>query len=198
MKQITLIVTDSGPLITLAVADALDTLLRTGQRVLIPDMVRFEVTRLMDKPGAAEILDWIRDNEPGRVFCPSTEEFEEFAIVFSEKPNARTKGRGEKAAAEVLERELRHGLDVGILLFEDSDVRKDNFLTRVPDNVLIMSTSEYLFGLERAHLIESAASIIARAVPVRGSEILERYLRPMEGAEEVAENWQTHLKPSGG
>jgi hypothetical protein len=37
-----------------------------------------------------------------------------------------------------------------MLLFEDSDVRKDNFLVRVPDNVLILSTSEFLFGLEAA------------------------------------------------
>jgi hypothetical protein len=39
---ITLIVTDAGPLITLAVADALDTLKLLGARIIIPDMVHFE------------------------------------------------------------------------------------------------------------------------------------------------------------
>ncbi len=37
--NIALIVTDAGPLITLAVADALDTLLLLGARVIIPDMI---------------------------------------------------------------------------------------------------------------------------------------------------------------
>lgn len=195
MKHISLIVTDSGPLITLAVADALDTLLRPNQRVLIPDMVRYEVTRHMDKPGAQAITQWIRDNEPDRVYCPTTEEFDEFLIILAAKPNAKTKGRGEKAAAEILERELAHGLEVGILLFEDSDVRKDNFLTRVPDNVLIVSTSEYLFGLEQAHLIDSAMDIISKAIPVRGDEVQTRQLRATSGAEATAMDWPNNFKP---
>ena len=58
--KISLIVTDASPLITLAIADALDTLLMLDVRVIIPDMVNFEVTRHIDKPGSKELLDWIK------------------------------------------------------------------------------------------------------------------------------------------
>lgn len=50
--NIALIVTDAGPLITLAVAGALDTLKLLAARVVIPDMVHFEVVRHAGKPGA--------------------------------------------------------------------------------------------------------------------------------------------------
>ena len=41
--KLSLIVTDSGPLITLAVAGALDVLFLPGLPVIVPDMVRHEV-----------------------------------------------------------------------------------------------------------------------------------------------------------
>ncbi len=52
MRRFALIVTDSGPLITLAVAQSLDALLLPGLPVMVPDMVRFEVIRDMSTPGA--------------------------------------------------------------------------------------------------------------------------------------------------
>lgn len=195
MKKISLIVTDSGPLITLAIADALDTLLLPKQRVIIPDMVKFELTRHIDKPGALAIARWIRKNEPGRVYVASTEAYEEFNIVLAAKPDALTKGRGEASAAEILARELEQGIDVGILLFEDSDVRKDNFLVRVPDNVLIMSTSEYLFGMEAGGLINSAMAIIEKSKPVRGDRVAHRHLQPTSGAEDAAVDFHKKFKP---
>ncbi|MTV37941.1 hypothetical protein [Duganella radicis] len=76
--SITLIVTDAGPLITLAVADALDTLTLLGARVVIPDMVHFEVTRHADKPGAQALVTWLAANR-GRVEIGATEEFAEFS-----------------------------------------------------------------------------------------------------------------------
>ncbi|WP_343732388.1 hypothetical protein [Duganella sp.] len=143
--SITLIVTDAGPLITLAVADALDTLKLLGARVIIPDMVHFEVTR-------------------------HTEEFAEFAAMLALNPALHLRNRGERAAAEVLANEL-DGMDAGLLLFEDTDIRKANFLVRVPDNVLILSTSTFLHGLQRRHLIADAEAILDRATAVRGSAV---------------------------
>ena len=67
MKGLSIIVTDTGPLITLALADALDAILLPGLPVIIPDMVRFEVIQDLTKPGAQEIADWIRANDPDRV-----------------------------------------------------------------------------------------------------------------------------------
>jgi len=149
-------------------------------------MVRYEVARNLEKPGAQQITGWIRDNEPARVRVATTEVFDEFQIVLASKPDARSNNRGELAASEVLAKELRDGVDIGMLLFEDSDVRKDNFLVRVPDNVIILSTSEYLFGLESHGLISSATEILARATPTRGAKVSERRLKATPGAEELA------------
>ena len=57
--KISLIVTDASPLITLAVADALDTLLMPEVKVIIPDMVNFEVIRHINNPGSRELLNWV-------------------------------------------------------------------------------------------------------------------------------------------
>ena len=80
-KKFALIVTDASPLITLAIADALDLLLLPRLPVVIPDMVRYEVARNLAKPGAQQITSWIRDNEPTRVRVATTEVFDEFQIV---------------------------------------------------------------------------------------------------------------------
>ena len=123
--KIALIVTDAGPLITLAVADALDTLKLLGARIIIPDMVRFEVTRHVNKPGAQACIDWLADNS-AFVEIGLTEEFAEFSQLLALNPAVRSRNRGEMAAAEVLSNEL-DGIDAGLLLIEDSDIRKTNF-----------------------------------------------------------------------
>jgi hypothetical protein len=167
-------VTDSGPLITLGVAGALDALLAPNLPVVLPDMVRYEVIRDLSRPGAQEVADWIRSHEGARLRVASTEVFEEFQLLLAVKPGAKTAGRGEQAAAEVLGRELESKDYGAILIFEDSDVRKQNFLLRLPDEVLVTSTSEFLFGLESLNLVSSAQEILDRATDIRGNEILRR------------------------
>ena len=54
-----LIVPDTGPLSHLAQADALHLLHLIGGRVVVADMVVFEATRDMTKPGAQAIQDWL-------------------------------------------------------------------------------------------------------------------------------------------
>ncbi len=174
MKSFSLIVTDSGPLITLGVAQALDALLAPGLPVVVPDMVRFEVIRDLSKPGAQEVADWIRSHEGTSLRVASTEVFEEFQLLSAVKPSTKTAGRGEQAAAEVLGKELANKDHGAILLFEDSDVRRQNFLVRLPDEVLVISTSEFLFGLESQELVSSALEILERATDIRGNEILRR------------------------
>jgi hypothetical protein len=174
MKSFSLIVTDSAPLITLGVAEALDTLLAPSLPVILPDIVRFEVIRDLSKPGAQEVADWIRSHEGPSLRVASTEIFEEFQLLAAVKPSTKTAGRGEQAAAEVLGKELANEDHGAILLFEDSDVRKQNFLVRLPDEVLVTSTSEFLFGLESLNLVSSAQEILERATDIRGNEILRR------------------------
>ncbi len=186
--NITLIVTDAGPLITLAVADALDTLTLLGVRVVIPDMVRFEVTRHIAKPGAQELLAWL-DLNRDTVEIGDTEEYAEFSALLALNPALRTRNRGEMAAAEILARELAAGIDAGLLLFEDSDVRKTNFLVRIPDNVLILSTSTFLHGLQRRHLIPDADEILDRATAIRGPTARAAGALASSGAEDILSAW---------
>jgi len=148
-KPISLIVTDSGPLITLALAGKLDALtIQKEIEVVIPDLIRFEVLRHLDN-AAWEINSWIRHNEPEKVRVVPTEEYEEFMLLLRLKPNAKIKNRGEAAASEVLKRELARGDRIGILLFEDVDFRANRYALTTPDNVLMLATAQFLMGWER-------------------------------------------------
>ena len=189
-----LIVTDSGPLITLAIAGSLDVLFLPNLPVIVPDMVRHEVIQDLSKPGAALVAEWIRLNDPLRLTVGPTEVFEEFMLLKSMNPATKTKNRGEQAAAEVLGRQLESQDFGAVLLFEDSAVRKTNFLTRLPDCVVVTSTSEFLFGLESRGLLQDAQSILDQAVNVRGNEILVRYLEGTDDGE-PAEAWAVRMRP---
>ncbi len=191
--KISLIVTDASPLITLAVAEALDTLLMPEIKVIIPDMVSFEVTRHINKPGSRELLNWISAHQFSQVFVGSTEVFYEFLILHELNPSVKAKNRGEQAAAEILERELKNGVDAAIFLFEDSDIKKANFLVRLPDNVLIISTSTFLDGLQQLNLIANADEILQKAVNTRGEVIQKRVIIPMSGVENLEESWPSAL-----
>ncbi len=193
--KLSLIVTDSGPLITLAVAGALDVLFLPGLPVIVPDMVRHEVIADLSKPGAMLVADWIRANNPHRLTVAPTEVFEEFMLLKSLNPATKTKNRGEQAAAEVLAKALEGQGFGAVLVFEDSAVRKTNFLLRLPDAVVVTSTSEFLFGLESRGVIASAQAILDRAVDVRGNEVLAKYLAGTDDSGPLPD-WPQALRPS--
>jgi hypothetical protein len=174
----------------LACADALDTLLLLKIKVIIPDMVMFEVARHIEKPGAAEVMDWLAVHGNKDVFIGNTEEYREFKILLKQDQTIKTRNRGELAAGEILARELKNSTDAAILLFEDKDLTKANFLVRMPDNVLIMSTSAFLDGLQKKQLINNAGKILNRAVVVRGKGIYNRTMLPTSGVEELSKSWQ--------
>lgn len=193
MKNLSIIVTDTGPLITLAVASALDSLFLPGLPVIIPDMVRFELIQDISKPGAQEIAEWIRANDPHRIAVRTTEVFEEFMTLRSVNPATKTSNRGERSAAEVLGKELDDKDYGGILLFEDSAIRKRNYLISLPDSVVVTSTSEFLHGLEEVGLIADADAVLRRAVTIRGSDILTRYLQGSEDSEPL-DYWPQRMR----
>ena len=58
-----LIVTDTSPLITLALGDQLHALTAPRLRVVIPDAVWVEATRVEDAPGASALIDWVARND---------------------------------------------------------------------------------------------------------------------------------------
>jgi len=104
-------------------------------------------------------------------------------------PSIKSKNRGEQAAAEILQSEIDNKADAAILLFEDSDIKKANFLVRLPSNVLILSTSTFLEGLQQKKLIVSADEILQRAVKIRGEGILKRTKIPMPDVKDISDSW---------
>ena len=151
-----LIVTDTSPLLTLALADSLDVLLRPGLSLSIPDAVYVESTRIHGAPGASEIVDWINAHldlvriVPTDIGIDQQRRLEEGRTI---------RGLGEQAAIEALERFLRANvLSEALLLFEDSDVMKRRAV--VDQRVSLISTGDFLRELEAAGLIQTADHIL--------------------------------------
>lgn len=160
MTQLGLLVTDASPLITLAAAEALECLTMPGLRVIIPDMVYFEVTQDLAKTGAENIVQWAR-RHPGQVEVVVTSVFAEFQVLRGADPATRSKGRGEQAALEVLNAEIDRNPQLeAVLLFEDNDVRTRRFVRGLPERVTALSTGDLLHELEAAGRIQSSDRIL--------------------------------------
>jgi len=158
-KLFTLIVTDTSPLFTLVLADALDTLLRPGLAVSIPDAVYIEATRVHRAPGAEQIVEWINAHLDVVRIVPT-----DIGIDLQRRleEGRSTRGLGEQAAIETLERFLRGNPDTeALLLFEDSDIEKRRAI--VDQRVSLISTGDFLRELETARLIQSADFILDQA-----------------------------------
>lgn len=163
MTQLGLLVTDASPLITLAAAEALECLTMPGLRVLIPDMVYFEVTQDLAKTGASDIVGWAT-RHAGQVEIVVTNEFAEFQVLRGADPKTKSKGRGERSALEVLNREIDRTPDLeAVLLFEDNDVRTRRFVRGLPERVTALSTGDLLHELEAAGYIQSSDHILDAA-----------------------------------
>jgi hypothetical protein len=154
-----LIVTDTSPLFTLVLADALDALLRPGLSVNIPDAVYIEATRVHGAPGAEQIVEWINAHldlvriVPTDIGIDQQRRLEEGRSI---------RGLGEQAAIETLERLLRGNPDAeALLLFEDSDLTKRRAI--VDQRVSLISTGDFLRELETAGLIQSTDHILDQA-----------------------------------
>jgi hypothetical protein len=159
--KISLIAMDAAPLLALANADELDALLMPGVRVIVPDMVRYQLIHRIEQAGAQETLDWIRLHDLRQVFVVSTEEYEECIVL---RKLARISGgcRGEQAANEILAREVAHGMEGAILLSDDITARQAHWLPLLPDNVVVLSTSAYL---KRLRMAPSVAAVLQRYMP---------------------------------
>jgi hypothetical protein len=115
--EVTLIVSDAPPLITLAAAKSLDYLLYPGMPVLIPDAVFHEATAAAGKLGAQEILDWYRAHTDA-VRIEPTETFQNEMTLREVTGRRPSRDLGERAALELI-RALPLGTDERALLLSD-------------------------------------------------------------------------------
>lgn len=178
MTQLGLLVTDASPLITLAAADALECLTMPGLRVVIPDMVYFEVTQDLAKTGAESIVQWAR-RHTGQVEIVVTSTFAEFQVLRRAEPATRSRGRGEAAALEVLNAAIDENPQLeAVLLFEDNDVRTRRFVRGLPERVTALSTGDLLHELEAAGRIQSSDRILD--VAAKKERNVERQRQPSQ------------------
>lgn len=158
-ESFSLIVTDTSPLFTLVLADALDVLLRPGLAVSIPDAVYIEATRVHGAPGAGQIMEWINAHLEMVQIVPTDIGIDQQRRL---EEGRTIRGLGEQAAIETLERFLRGNPNAeALLLFEDSDIEKRRAI--VDQRVSLVSTGDFLRELETAGLIQSTDSILDQA-----------------------------------
>jgi len=168
-KPFSLIVTDTSPLFTLVLADALDVLLRPGLAIRIPDAVYIEATRVHGAPGADQIVAWINDHLDAVRIVPTDIGIDQQRRL---EEGRSIRGLSEQAAIETLERFLRSDPTAeALLLFEDSDVQKRRAV--VDERVSLISTGEFLRELEAAGLIQSTDYILDQAA-ARGRNVAKQ------------------------
>jgi hypothetical protein len=164
MSQLyTIIVPDSGPLLTLAAANSLDLLTRPGIQVLVPDGVYFETVRYPHMPGADDIVQWAKQAGDLVRIVPTETNAEAQQYLVNNPDKKRKRGLGEQCALEVVnDQSLAHPGTKSMLIYEDSDVTGLRLVR--PNDVDTISTSDFLHLLEEARLIQSADHILDTAV----------------------------------
>ena len=146
-RDLKLFVVDTGPLITLAVAESLDYLLYVDADVVIPDAVLHEATRDANRLGAQDIIDWVKAHRDHVEIAP-TKAYEVFDAARVTMPNLREPDLGERAAVEVIEEPDRLlGNERGLLLCEETAVLK-RVVVRDRERIVELSTLDFL-GLSK-------------------------------------------------
>jgi hypothetical protein len=179
-QPFSLIVTDTSPLLTLALADALDSLLRPRLPVRIPDAVYIEATRVHGAPGADEIVEWINGHLDEVRIVPTDVGIDQQRRI---EEGRSIRGLGEQASIEALDRFLRTDPDAqALLLFEDTDIERRRAV--IDERVSLISTGDFLRELEGAGLIQSADFILDRAAAQGRNVERQRQASPDAAARE--------------
>ena len=157
-----LFVVDTGPLITLAVAQSLDYLLYVNADVVIPDAVLHEATADAARLGAEDIIDWVKAHR-NRIEIAPTKVYQIFDAARLAIPGLREPDLGERAAVEVIEEPSRLlGDERGLLLCEETAILR-RVVVRDRRRIVELSTLDFLRLLEAEHLIQSAEQVFELA-----------------------------------
>ena len=177
-RPVRLIVTDTSPLITLAVADSLDALLLPKLPVALPDAVYFEATRVRTAAGASRLVEWINANADQVRIVPTEIGIDQQRRL---EEGRSIRGLGEQAAIEVLDRLLAEAGDVAaLLLFDDTDLLRRRAV--VDARVTLVSTGDFLRSPESAQLIQSADHVLNDAARA-GRNVERQRARPGQGGD---------------
>lgn len=158
MTKVVLIVPDAGPLISFAKANRLDLLTILGLPIYIMDQVFWEATRNRDKPDAALIAEFA-DANSGLVHITETETGRNARLASqSGLADKRQSSLGEAAISEFLtDFEMYFEDTAPLLIYEDSDFKRKRIV--IPDNVHVVSTKSFIYGLGERHLVTDPDAI---------------------------------------
>lgn len=202
-RPVTLIVADSGPLISLACADELNLLQSFGRPVVVADVVRKECTRKVGAPGEERLAQWLGTtggNQFKELRTPLLPAFDTALrqVESGEDPYATT-GLGDAAISWILKNLQRlrtpdgqslalGGDEIALVLTEDGPYGDGPALMQRRAHVL--STRQWLKTLERLGLIPSYQAIIDEIQA--GGRSPSRYMadRPAEVAKGVRSDWK--------
>jgi hypothetical protein len=124
-RDLKIFVVDTGPAITLAVAQSLDYLLYVSADLIIPDAVLHEATRDAARLRAQDIIEWVKANRAYVEIAP-TKAYEIYDAARMTIPDLRQPALGARAAVEVIEEPDRlQGDERGVLLCEETSVLLD-------------------------------------------------------------------------
>jgi len=158
MSICSILLTDTGPLKTLAYADCLDLLLATKLPLKVTDMVNAELSAKKDLEG----------NRSALLFIERAIETRHLEIIKTGTPENAEALRsmrvdpGEQSIKIALEDYYKSNPEShALLLFEDNDIAKKTFI--LPDNVALLTTRPFLLEMEKRGHIKSAEEMLKRA-----------------------------------
>lgn len=176
------IVPDATPLIHLAQANALHLLHEIGAHVVVSDVVVFEATRYLDKPGAKEVEAWISvgiaegSNAPIEVV--ETQIGETYRLAVQANPSHKFRDAGEHSIIEWLRNYTLTNHHDLIIVYENGKVPEFMSHYNMDANIDIITTRAFLDLVERRHIAPSAEAIwdkVIEAVPTANPKV-EMYL----------------------
>lgn len=202
-KAIRLVLPDTGPLISLACADALNLLLQFNPdvRIVLTDIVEFEAThRADDLPDAKSIKDFLKVNADRIEVIPTTIG----SLALSDLRRKQANGEPAYLPKDIGEMSITNFVislrtvnpgDPTLVLVEDDWFESNVYA--LPGNVHLLSTSAWLDGLERLKVIESAAQIRLRIQQVRPNFRANFFLDQEAAKIEEGTEWASAMRPGG-
>ena len=172
-QPIRILLPDTGPLISLAVGDALDLLLLVSDdvRLVLTDVVEFEATRRADRFADAGVIRAFLQQHADRVeVMPTTIG----KLALGDRKRRAEDGENVSLPKDLGELSITNFVislrtvnpgDPMLVLIEDDWFAVNSYA--VPGNVHLLSTSAWLDGLQELGLIPSATAVRARIQAAR-------------------------------
>ena len=145
-SRLDILITDTGPLITMARAGTLSALALPQIRVIIPDVVMFEATRLRTGPCAHEIIAFTYRNTD-LIIQQATTAAQEHQLLLG--AGAAPRKMAERAVAEIAERYGEIFPERSMLLVYDDQELMTRILN-LPANIFPIAISDLVQDLQEA------------------------------------------------